>query len=127
MQLTQWATVCISPSQGQHRAPADTTIRMWRGPMFLTRGPLAACSQGLATQFIELPINVSDAKVWEGIKLRYWQLDTYYLPIVQHDDDSNADEQHHDSADEGHPANVAHDTDKAQRQAQSDEGTSEPV
>ena len=36
---------------------------------------------------MELPINVSDAKLWEGVRLRYWQLDTYYLPIVQHDDD----------------------------------------
>ena len=39
---------------------------------------------------MELPINVSDPAVWEGVKLRYWQLDTYYLPVVQHDEDENA-------------------------------------
>lgn len=43
--------------------------------------------QGLETQFVELPINVSDPPVWEGVKLRYWELDTYYLPVVQHADD----------------------------------------
>ena len=57
--------------------------------------PDAACRrQGLATQFVELPINVSDPAVWEGVKLRYWQLDTYYLPVVQHDEDE-------DDADDG--------------------------
>ncbi len=79
------------------------------------------CSQGLATQFIELPINVSDAKLWEGVKLRYWQLDTYYLPIVQHDDDDDddddADEQHHGGTSGGHPDDVAIDMEEAPRQA----------
>ena len=51
------------------------------------------CRQGLGTQFVELPINVSDAKLWEGVRLRYWQLDTYYLPVVQHDDDDDEDDE----------------------------------
>lgn len=50
------------------------------------------CRQGLETQFVELPINVSDPKVWEGVKLRYWELDTYYLPVVQHADDTDENE-----------------------------------
>ncbi|KAK9809247.1 hypothetical protein WJX72_012048 [[Myrmecia] bisecta] len=41
---------------------------------------------GMATQFIPLPINVSDKSIWEGVKNRYWQLDTYFLPICQHDE-----------------------------------------
>ena len=54
--------------------------------------PCPARRQGLATQFVELPINVSDAKLWECVRLRYWQLDTYYLPVVQHDDDDEQEQ-----------------------------------
>eukprot|EP00884_Botryococcus_braunii_P018060 jgi/Botrbrau1/4938/Bobra.0122s0020.1 len=42
---------------------------------------------GLYTQFIPLPINVSDPAIWEGIRNRYWQLDTYYLPVSEWDDE----------------------------------------
>ena len=51
------------------------------------------CRQKLETQFVELPINVSDPKVWEGVKLRYWELDTYYLPVVQHTDDGDVNDE----------------------------------
>lgn len=36
---------------------------------------------GLETEFVALPINVTDAKIWEGVRNRYWQLDTYFLPV----------------------------------------------
>lgn len=55
--------------------------------MLIRRGFLRR--QGLETQFVELPINVSDPAVWEGVKLRYWELDTYYLPVVQHADEDS--------------------------------------
>ena len=40
-------------------------------------------AKGLSTSFIPLPINVSDPAIWQGILNKYWQLDTYLLPIVQ--------------------------------------------
>lgn len=45
----------------------------------VSRRELAA--QGLAVQFVSLPINVSDPAIWKGIQNKYWQLDTYYLPV----------------------------------------------
>lgn len=75
--------------------------------------PICACREGLATQFVELPINVSDAKLWEGVRLRYWQLDTYYLPVVQHDDE----DEEPDGADET----------KGERQDASGQPPGEPV
>ncbi|KAL3145046.1 hypothetical protein ABBQ32_003537 [Trebouxia sp. C0010 RCD-2024] len=47
----------------------------------VVRCELAA--RGLSTTFISLPINVSDPAIWQGILNKYWQLDTYLLPIVQ--------------------------------------------
>ena len=38
---------------------------------------------GLETDFVALPINVADPKVWEGVRNRYWQLDTYFLPVCR--------------------------------------------
>lgn len=38
-------------------------------------------SLGLSTQFVPLPINVADPKLWEGVRNKYWQLDTYFLPV----------------------------------------------
>jgi protein arginine N-methyltransferase 2 len=35
----------------------------------------------ISTQFVPLPISVSDPKIWEGVKNRYFQLDTYLLPV----------------------------------------------
>ncbi|CAG8498882.1 14631_t:CDS:2 [Acaulospora morrowiae] len=40
-------------------------------------------SVGLQTEFIEIPIDPSDEKIWEGVKRRYWTLDTYRLPICR--------------------------------------------
>lgn len=39
---------------------------------------------GYTTQFIPLPVkDCLEENVWEGIKQKYWQLDTYYLPVCQ--------------------------------------------
>ncbi|GES98764.1 protein arginine N-methyltransferase 2 [Rhizophagus clarus] len=40
-------------------------------------------SVGLQTEYIEIPIDPSNDKIWEGIKRRYWTLDTYRLPKCQ--------------------------------------------
>ncbi|CAM9002279.1 unnamed protein product [Rhodiola kirilowii] len=44
---------------------------------------------GYSTQLIPLPVKecLGD-EVWEGVKHKYWQLDTYYLPVCQSLDDS---------------------------------------
>lgn len=41
-------------------------------------------SLGYSTQLI--PLSVKDClgeEVWEGVKHKYWQLDTYYLPVCE--------------------------------------------
>ncbi|ONK75877.1 uncharacterized protein A4U43_C03F21520 [Asparagus officinalis] len=39
---------------------------------------------GYSTQFIPLPVKECLAEnIWEGVKHKYWQLDTYYLPVCQ--------------------------------------------
>ncbi|CAI2188937.1 11529_t:CDS:2 [Funneliformis geosporum] len=38
---------------------------------------------GLQTEYIEIPIDLSNDKIWEGVKRRYWTLDTYRLPKCQ--------------------------------------------
>ncbi|KAK1317668.1 hypothetical protein QJS10_CPA05g01279 [Acorus calamus] len=39
---------------------------------------------GYSTQFIPLPVkDCLEEKIWEGVKHKYWQLDTYYLPLCQ--------------------------------------------
>lgn len=39
---------------------------------------------GYSTQLIPLPVkDCLGEEVWEGIKHKYWQLDTYYLPVCQ--------------------------------------------
>lgn len=38
---------------------------------------------GFETQFVRLPINVSDERIWAGVRNRYWRLDAYYLPVCQ--------------------------------------------
>lgn len=44
---------------------------------------------GYSTQLIPLPVkDCLGEEVWEGVKHRYWQLDTYYLPVCQSADDS---------------------------------------
>ncbi|GAQ80409.1 ankyrin repeat family protein [Klebsormidium nitens] len=42
---------------------------------------------GFETTFVPLPVNsaVGD-EVWEGVKLKYWQLDAYFLPVCQYED-----------------------------------------
>ncbi|XP_072951552.1 protein arginine N-methyltransferase 2 [Typha angustifolia] len=44
---------------------------------------------GYSTQFVPLPVKDCLAKeVWEGVQQKYWQLDTYYLPVCQAETDS---------------------------------------
>ncbi|XP_028806931.1 protein arginine N-methyltransferase 2-like [Neltuma alba] len=44
---------------------------------------------GYSTQLIPLPVkDCLGAEVWEGVKQKYWQLDTYYLPVCQSSVDS---------------------------------------
>lgn len=38
---------------------------------------------GFVTQFVSLPINVSDKAIWRRVGNRYWQLDTYFLPVAE--------------------------------------------
>ncbi|KAK9075544.1 hypothetical protein SSX86_003869 [Deinandra increscens subsp. villosa] len=46
-------------------------------------------SLGYSTQFIPLPVkDCLGEQVWEGVKHKYWQLDTYYLPVCQSLEDS---------------------------------------
>ncbi|XP_059459628.1 protein arginine N-methyltransferase 2 [Corylus avellana] len=44
---------------------------------------------GYSTQLIPLPVkDCLGEEVWEGVKHKYWQLDTYYLPVCQSIQDS---------------------------------------
>ncbi|OVA17069.1 Ankyrin repeat [Macleaya cordata] len=44
---------------------------------------------GYSTQYIPLPVkDCLGEEVWEGVKHKYWQLDTYYLPVCQSSEDS---------------------------------------
>ncbi|XP_073032643.1 protein arginine N-methyltransferase 2 [Primulina eburnea] len=44
---------------------------------------------GYFTQLIPLPVkDCLGEDTWEGVKHKYWQLDTYYLPVCQCSDDS---------------------------------------
>ncbi|KAG6644333.1 protein arginine N-methyltransferase 2 [Carya illinoinensis] len=44
---------------------------------------------GYSTQLIPLPVkDCLGEEVWEGVKQKYWQLDTYYLPVCQSIQDS---------------------------------------
>ncbi|KAF6165258.1 hypothetical protein GIB67_030440 [Kingdonia uniflora] len=46
-------------------------------------------SLGYSTQFVNLPVkDCLGEEVWEGVKHKYWQLDTYYLPVCQYSEDS---------------------------------------
>ncbi|KAL1196456.1 Protein VAPYRIN [Cardamine amara subsp. amara] len=42
---------------------------------------------GFSSQLIPLPVkDCLGDEVWEGVKQKYWQLDTYYLPVCQFSD-----------------------------------------
>ncbi|CAI0464872.1 unnamed protein product [Linum tenue] len=44
---------------------------------------------GYSTQLIPLPVKEClPEDVWEGVRHKYWQLDTYYLPVCQSSQDS---------------------------------------
>ena len=38
---------------------------------------------GLTTQFVPLPIDVTDGEIWKKVRSRYWHRDVYYLPVAQ--------------------------------------------
>lgn len=40
-------------------------------------------NMGLSTKYLTVKIDPSDAKIWEGVKRRYWTLDTYNLPVCR--------------------------------------------
>ncbi|PKA54274.1 Potassium channel KOR2 [Apostasia shenzhenica] len=45
---------------------------------------------GYSTQFIPLPVkDCLSEEIWKGVKHKYWQLDTYYLPVCQASSDSD--------------------------------------
>ncbi|XP_010530510.1 PREDICTED: protein arginine N-methyltransferase 2 [Tarenaya hassleriana] len=45
---------------------------------------------GYSTQLIPLPVkDCLGEEVWEGVRQKYWQLDTYYLPVCQSLHDSS--------------------------------------
>ncbi|EFJ15138.1 hypothetical protein SELMODRAFT_118824 [Selaginella moellendorffii] len=45
---------------------------------------------GLTTQFIPLPVrSCLDEKTWEGVREKYWQLDTYFLPAAQAEEETD--------------------------------------
>ncbi|PSS19717.1 Protein arginine N-methyltransferase [Actinidia chinensis var. chinensis] len=47
-------------------------------------------SLGYSTQLIPLPVkDCLGEEVWKGVKQKYWQLDTYYLPVCQSIQDSD--------------------------------------
>ena len=44
---------------------------------------------GYSTQFIPLPVkDCLPDEVWKGVKQKYWQLDTYHLPVCQSESES---------------------------------------
>ncbi|KAI3688938.1 hypothetical protein L2E82_46884 [Cichorium intybus] len=46
-------------------------------------------SLGYSTQLIPLPVkDCLGEEVWEGVKHKYWQLDTYYLPVCEYSEES---------------------------------------
>ncbi|KAG7011057.1 rmt2, partial [Cucurbita argyrosperma subsp. argyrosperma] len=46
---------------------------------------------GYSTQFIPLPVkDCLEEEVWKGVQHKYWQLDTYYLPVSQSAQDSES-------------------------------------
>ncbi|KQK13074.1 protein arginine N-methyltransferase 2 [Brachypodium distachyon] len=50
---------------------------------------LELANLGYSTQFIPLPVkDCLSEKIWEGVKQKYWQLDTYYLPVCQEETES---------------------------------------
>lgn len=49
---------------------------------------------GLTTQFIPLPVkDCLDEETWRGVYHKYWQLDTYFLPVCQSLEEENEEDQ----------------------------------
>lgn len=49
---------------------------------------LVFSQMGFTVQFIPLPVkDCLDEKTWEGVSHKYWQLDTYFLPVCQQADE----------------------------------------
>lgn len=48
---------------------------------------------GLSTQFIPLPVkDCLDENTWLGVYHKYWQLDTYFLPVCQYSEEDAVEE-----------------------------------
>jgi protein arginine N-methyltransferase 2 len=44
---------------------------------------------GFLTTLVPLPVKEAVGnESWEGVKLKYWQLDTYFLPVCQFEEES---------------------------------------
>ncbi|CAA6667398.1 unnamed protein product [Spirodela intermedia] len=44
---------------------------------------------GFSTQYVPLPVkDCLSEEIWDGVRHKYWQLDTYYLPVCQASCDS---------------------------------------
>nr|GMD94631.1 protein arginine N-methyltransferase 2 [Ipomoea batatas] len=51
---------------------------------------LELSSMGYSTQLIPLPVkDCLSEEIWEGVKHKYWQLDTYYLPVCHSTNESD--------------------------------------
>ncbi|KAL6894017.1 hypothetical protein ACP4OV_008115 [Aristida adscensionis] len=50
---------------------------------------LELANLGYSTQFIPLPVkDCLSEEIWKGVKQKYWQLDTYHLPVCQPESES---------------------------------------
>jgi protein arginine N-methyltransferase 2 len=48
---------------------------------------------GFSTTLVPLPVKEAVGnESWEGVKLKYWQLDTYFLPVCQFEEESEGTE-----------------------------------
>lgn len=48
---------------------------------------------GFSTEFIGLPVKHTLAsEEWKGIQRKYWQLDTYYLPVCSFESENTAED-----------------------------------
>jgi protein arginine N-methyltransferase 2 len=46
---------------------------------------LVLSQMGFSVQYIPLPVkDCLDEDTWKDVSHKYWQLDTYFLPVVQH-------------------------------------------
>ncbi|KAG6394720.1 hypothetical protein SASPL_145310 [Salvia splendens] len=67
-------------------AESKAIMMAWERPLMEAHEML-----GYSTQLIPLPVkDCLGEETWEGVKHKYWQLDTYSLPVCQSLDDSDS-------------------------------------